>query len=75
MSFALDLRALSDRRGRYAPAFAPLYIVSVKKEYEGGGGITLPGVWFQETLPKITSVNSQLKRTNPKVDFAPKNRV
>ena len=30
---------------------APFYCISLKK-YMGEGGITLPGVWFQETLPK-----------------------
>ena len=33
-------------------AFTPLSIVSVSKIYWGGGGIKLPGVWFQGTLPQ-----------------------
>ena len=45
---SLSISALSGRRGWCA--FAPIYIVSVKKIYMGGG-ITLPGVWFQGTLP------------------------
>ena len=51
-SAAISISALGRRRGRHAHAYgicAPFYCISLKKIF--GGGITLPGVWFQGTLP------------------------
>ena len=45
--------------GRYAHAYGictPFYCISLKR-YIGGGGVTLPGVWFQGTLPSKKRIN------------------
>ena len=64
-------RALRGRRGLCTHAYGictPFCCISLKNTYGGGGGITLPGVWFQGTLPnflvfgrkKIAAINTKI---------------
>ena len=51
---SLSISALSGRQGRNTHAYGictPFYCISLKNIY--GGGIMLPGVWFQGTLSNI----------------------